>query len=81
MKNNRQDQKAGTAREGSSKQKGKSVNPADLPDTDAPASPAKQKRYIPIGRPVSPQRYKKIKKEIGEGTPLPKGKGQEDPST
>ena len=80
MKKKQQDQKAGTAREGSSKQKGKSVNPADLPDTDAPPNPAKR-RHIPIGRPVSPRQYKEIKKEIGEGKPLSGGKGQEDPST
>ena len=71
-------QKAGTARESGSKQRGKSVNPADLPDTDAPATPAKR-RDIPIGRPVSHERYKKIKKEISD-KPLPRGTGQEDPS-
>ena len=79
MKSSKRDQKAGPARKSSSKQKGKSVNPADLPDKDGPITPDKR-REIPIGRPVSPERYKKIKKEISD-KPLPRGTGQEDPST
>lgn len=58
--------------------RGKTVDPKDLPDDDAGdrSGPPKE---VPIGRPVSPDEFERMKKKVPQKK-LPPGDGQADPS-
>jgi hypothetical protein len=66
-----------TAREGKSAEAGKPFNPLTDEPCDEPAG-VEDNRSVPIGRPVSPREYDRLKERAGGGAPLSGGSAQED---
>ncbi len=70
-------QAACVAGTGSSAEKGRSINPADLPsDDDSPTH--KKPRHIPLGLPISDKEYDKLKEKAKKERPSSEDIGQQD---
>lgn len=73
-------QPRGTAHKGDAEQAGREVKPSDLTDEAKPGVPA-ETRHIPIGLPISQEKYDRLKERAKFDRALPKGKAQRDPAS
>ena len=67
------------ASKGSSSERGRSIDPGKLPTKEQPADRSGGGR-VPIGCPVSPEEYKRLKDKAKRGESPSRGKAQEDPA-
>ena len=67
------------AQEGVAANAGASVDPCALPEDDAPAEHAAP-RAAPIGHPISPEEYRRLKERAKTDAARPPASAQEDPA-
>ena len=67
------------AQEGLGASAGASVDPCALPEDDAPTEHATP-RAAPIGHPISPEEYRRLKERAKSDTAAPPASAQEDPA-
>lgn len=62
---------------GTPSEEGKALDPSNLPSDEPPADEP-DSRAIPIGRPVSPEEYRRLKAEAEKTNKPPASSAQED---
>jgi hypothetical protein len=67
-----------TAHEGKSTEAGKPFNPLSDEACDEAEEEAGDARSVPIGRPISPGEYDRLKERAGSEAPLSGGAARED---
>ncbi|MGH9766232.1 MAG: hypothetical protein ACREAB_02255 [Blastocatellia bacterium] len=74
------DQSSLGPQQGAPAEAGKHIEPSDIPLEEAPdeGSDKRDKKDIPIGRPISDEEYQKLKEEAEKANPPPAGSAQED---